>query len=156
MKKIIYFLILFLLVLACSSEEQKSIKLNIQSFKLNQNCFSAIKLQNAEVIITNAADYKYFEDSIRVYWFNSCDTTTLPIIDFDSCFFVGKYTQIAGCSVSYSSLVQFYPDQNLYNYLISTTGIGTCERLNSAFNCAIIPKQSEQINVQMQAEYFQQ
>jgi hypothetical protein len=157
MKKVFLAALLFSLIISCSQNDtEQPINVQIESFNLNQNCFSAIKLQDAEVVITNASDYKYFEDSIRVNWFQSCDTITLPKIDFDSSFFVGKYTQTAGCSVSYTSQVKFYTDQNLYNYKISTTGIGTCERLNSAFNCAIVPRQTEQINVQMRAEYFQQ
>lgn len=156
MKKIIYFTIIFLFTAACDSKEQAPIQLNIHSFELDQSCFSAIKLQGTEVVITNDSDYRYFEDSIRVYWFQSCDTLSLPIVDFDSSFFIGKFTQTAGCSVSYSSQVKFYADQDLYIYIISTTGIGTCEMLHSAFNCAIVPRQSEQAYVQMQAEYFQE
>jgi hypothetical protein len=153
MKKLLLYAVLSLIIYSCKNDDPTPIQLSINSFELNQNCFSAIKLQQAEVIITNAEDYKIFEDSIRVFWFPSCDTVYLPVIDFDSSFFAGIYTQVPGCSVSYESQVYFSAEQSLYNYIIFVNSIGNCERLNSAFNCAIIPRKSNQLVVKMNVEY---
>ncbi|HAN00671.1 MAG TPA: hypothetical protein DCQ26_18915 [Marinilabiliales bacterium] len=157
MKKLFALFGACLLFFGCSQEDSENLNaLQIKTFEMNQNCFSYIKLDQAEIVITNASDYRVFEDSIRVYWFQSCDTAHLPEIGFDTAFFVGKYTQVPGCSARYESQAFYNPESDSYKFQISAIGIGTCEKLNSAFNCAIIPKQSENYTVQMEVEYYQE
>lgn len=157
MKKLFAIFGACLLFFGCSQEDSENLnELQITTYKLNQSCFSAIKLEQAEVVITNAGDYQIFEDSIRVYWSQSCDTIHLPEIGFDTAFFVGKYTQVPGCSARYESQAFYNPELDSYKFQISAIGIGTCEKLNSAFNCAIIPKQSENYTVQMEVNYGQE
>lgn len=142
MKTIIRSLIGILLLVGCSKESEK-IKLDAVFFELNSDCFSSIKLQQAEVIITSTADYQTFQDTIKRYFFPYCDTTNLPAIDFNHAFFAGKFTQTSGCSATFNRNVFFQPDNAIYDYDIEMIGEGTCEMLISSFNCAIIPKQSD-------------
>jgi hypothetical protein len=142
MKTIIRSLIVIFLLASCSKESEK-IKLDAVFFELNSDCFSTIKLQQADVIITNTADYQIFQDTIKRYFFPYCDTTHLPTIDFDVAFFAGKFTQTSGCSATFNRKVFFQPDNASYDYDIEMIGEGTCEMLISSFNCAIIPKQSD-------------
>jgi hypothetical protein len=156
MKNLLVLALVSQIWLGCSNDEPNPVQLPIQSFEMNENCFSSQSLQQMEVVITNAEEYQAFENSIRRHFIESCDTTHFPPIDFDSSFFVGKYTQTSGCSFSYESNVLFQANQSLYTYIITVTSVGTCEMLHTAFNCAIIPRRSEQINVQMQVENQQQ
>jgi hypothetical protein len=142
MKTIFRSLIVIFLLAACSKESEK-IKLDAVFFELNSDCFSTIKLQQADVIITNAADYQLFQDTIKRYFFPYCDTTNLPTIDFEQDFFAGKFTQTSGCSATFNRNVYFQPDNASYEFDIEMTGEGDCEMLISSFNCAIIPRQSD-------------
>lgn len=141
MKTIIRSLIVIFLLAACSKETEK-IKLDVVFFELNSECFSTLKLQQAEIVITSAVDYQLFQDTIKRYFFPYCDTTNLPIIDFELDFFAGKFTQTSGCSATFNRNVFFQPDNASYDYDIEMIGEGTCEMLISSFNCAIIPRQS--------------
>lgn len=155
MKKIIGILTVYILIFGCSSDESANMEfLSITTFQLNKNCFSTIKLDEAEVIITNATDYQAFEDSIRVNWFESCDTTHLPAIGFDTAFFVGKYTQVAACSSYCESQVLYNPDADSYFFELIVVGQGDCESLKSDFQCAIVPKQSDQFRVDFAVTYY--
>lgn len=142
MKTIIRSLIVIFLLAACSKESEK-IKLDAVFFELNSDCFSAIKLQQAEVIITNAADYQIFQDTIKYYYMSYCDTTNLPVIDFNQAFFAGKHIQKSGCSATINQSVFFQPDNSNYDFNIEILNEGECDIMVSSFNCAIIPRQSD-------------
>jgi hypothetical protein len=142
MKTIILSVIAFVIFVGCSKESER-IKLDAVFFELNSECFSTLKLQRAEIVITSAADYQTFQDTIKRYFFPYCDTTNLPAIDFEQDFFAGKFTQTSGCSATFNRGVFFQPDNASYEYAIEMTGEGTCEMLLGSFNCAIIPRQSD-------------
>lgn len=152
MKSCFLFLVIGLALVSCKKDEEKQL-LDASFFELNTACFSTIKLQNAEVVITNAEDYQTFQDTIKRYFFPFCDTTYLPEINFDEAFFTGVYTQTSACEVSYEQKIYYLPESNAYEYNIQVIGQGTCEMLISAFNAAIVPLKSDKVQMRYQISY---
>lgn len=148
------FILAFVVILfGCNKEEEKQL-LEPTFFELNTACFSTIKLDQAEVVIDNASDYKTFQDTIKRYFFPYCDTINLPEINFDEAFFAGKFTETGGCNVTYNRQVFYLPESNRYEYHIDVTAEGLCDMLHTSFNSAIIPLNSVNVQVQFQVNYF--
>jgi hypothetical protein len=152
MNKSLLFLFILFVSLGCNKDEEKQV-LDATFFELNTACFSSIKLQNAEVVITNAEDYQTFQDTIKRYFFPYCDTTNLPEINFDEAFFTGVYTQTSGCGATYEQKMFYLPESDAYEFNIGVIADGTCEMVISTFNAAIVPLKSETVTMRYQVSY---
>lgn len=134
-------LVLVILSFSCSKDDER-ILLETQEFEMDE-CFSALSLSGAEVVITDEQSYIEFQDSIRRHFNSSCDTVHLPKINFNESLFLGKFTQTSGCSAEYNRLVYYNDKNSQYEYEILVSQFGDCAMLISSFNCVIVPKQSE-------------
>jgi hypothetical protein len=141
-----FIILLSVLLFSCSKEDTRTL-LASEHFELDE-CFSTLTLNGSEVVISDEESYLEFQDSIKRHFYTYCDTTFLPEINFEEFFFMGKYTSTSGCDAEYSRLVYYNEDSGNYEYEIQVSSEGLCEMLISSFNCAIVPKQSgnEEVN----------
>lgn len=151
MAKKLLFVLITSLVVSCSKDNER-IQLTVSYFELNE-CFSTMTLNGDEVVITDQNSYQEFQDSIRRYFYDYCDTVSLPEINFEESIFLGVYTQTSGCSAQYLRSVYYSEESNYYDYEISVIQEGLCEMLITSFNCAIVPKQSESEVVNFKVSY---
>lgn len=142
MMKTVLYLVLFVVIVSGCKKEDTVNQLDCTFFELGE-CFSTLSLSGESKVITNLADYNAFEESIRRHFDDSCDTVYLPEIDFNAYFFVGTFTQTSGCSAEYSRAISYNTDTDTYTYNITVSSTGDCEMLLSSFNCAIVPKMSD-------------
>jgi len=106
-----------------------------------------------EVILTDKQSYQDFGDSVRVHIDNlDCSAATLPDIDFNKYFLVGKFTHGGGCSVSYDRHVILDEKNNKLIYRIDADYFGNCMMLIVNMNWVLIPKKYCDLTIEFQVE----
>lgn len=106
-----------------------------------------------EVVLTDMGSYLAFGDSVRVYIDNlDCSAATLPDIDFNKYFLVGKFTSGGGCSVEYDRQVTADEENNKLIYKIDADYTGLCSMLIVDMNWVLIPKKYCNYTIEFQVE----
>jgi len=150
MKILVTLITIIAITTSCKKDYREELLCNF--FELG-TCFSTLSLEDSEVIISDNVSYIEFQDSIKRYFFSYCDTTFLPEIDFTKYFFIGAYSAQSGCNVSYNRQVFYNNELNLYEYEIRATAEGACNLLINSFNCAVVPRHSENFEVKFKISY---
>jgi len=106
-----------------------------------------------EVIIKDEQSYQNFGDSVRIEIYNlDCSTATLPNIDFNKYFLIGKPTDGGGCSATYDrQIIVNEEDKNLI-YKIDVDYSGFCAMLITNMNWVLIPYKYFDYSIEFQVE----
>lgn len=145
--------IILLMGLASCKKDDEIVTLSNVEYIDFGTCFLDYRIAEEEVLIKDSATYAAFEATLRSPWnpldfTDSCSLATLPAIDFNHYFLLGKKTVGQGCEATYSRSITYNKTQKQYTYTVFVNYSGDCINPEiSNYNWAVVPKKDEKYQV---------
>jgi hypothetical protein len=102
-------------------------------------CFPISKFSSSGYVLIDSKSYADLQDTIRVDYFDECNSTDLPTIDFSQFSLIGIATD-AQCSATYDrkEFIDIENKKCVYSIIVNQNGL--CKLLVQSMNWAIVPK----------------